>query len=42
MSYTDKCRKQLSLVKLYGNIYIHAFIDVYEYTWKTTSENLQV
>ena len=38
MSYTDKFRKRL----IYEKIYIHAYVDVYEYTWKTTSENLQV
>ena len=41
MSYTDKFRKRL--MKIYEiKIYIHAYVDVYEYTWKTTSENLQV
>ena len=38
MSYADKRGIRL----IYEHIYIHAYIDVYEYTWKTTSENLQV
>lgn len=40
MSYADKCG--MRLMKRYEHIYIHAYVDVYEYTWKTTSENLQV